>query len=298
MSLDFDKNFSPNYNMAVKITDKIQILTANNPSAYTFHGTNSYIIGQKQLMILDPGPNLEDHFQNLVTAVNDRPVSHILLTHSHDDHSQLAKRASAFFNAPIAKAPLIQKINDHHLLVNGESATLDVAFDIAILDNMILANNDFELRAISTPGHASDHMAFAFEREDTLFSGDHVMAWATTVIIPPDGSMQDYMASLEKLSSRAESHYLAGHGGMVSNPQQLLRGLRSHRKIRERAILERLHNGDRTISEIIASIYRDIDPNLKNAAALSVWAHLIDLYERNLIACETMPTIDGNYSSL
>ncbi|UXN05489.1 MBL fold metallo-hydrolase [Bartonella sp. HY761] len=298
MSIDFDKEFFPNYDKAVKITNNIQLLTARNPSPYTFHGTNTYIIGQKDLMILDPGPNNDQHFENLIKTVNGRHVSHIILTHSHADHSDLAYRVSQYFSAPIGKAPLTPKKDQPNQgKQSGEATSSDIEFDISLSDDMLISNNEITLQSIATPGHASDHIAFALMGDDVLFSGDHVMAWATTVIIPPDGVMQDYMASLEKLLERSDSYYLPGHGGVVTNPQQLIRGFRSHRKLRENAILKRLQQGDTTVTEIVAAIYQKLDPRLKNAAALSVWAHLIDLHQRNLIHCDTSPLINSSYSS-
>lgn len=292
MNLIFNKNFLPNYKKAVKITEKVKILTANNANEYTFHGTNSYILGNNHIMILDPGPNQQDHFENLLKTIDNRPVSHILLTHAHHDHSDLAMRLAKHVAAPVVKAPL------NTTQTSNDKKHMDITFDISLSDNMVITNNEITLQAIATPGHSSDHMAFLFHDENILFSGDHVMAWATSAIIPPDGAMGDYMASLEKLTKIDADYYLPGHGGTVNNPQQLLRGLRHHRKMRENAIIERIKNGDRTIIEIANALYRNLDPKLKKAALCSIWAHLIYLYQRRLIHCNTIPSLDSVYSSV
>jgi glyoxylase-like metal-dependent hydrolase (beta-lactamase superfamily II) len=186
----------------------------------------------------------------------------------------------------------------------GEINPLDASGDIAFAPDATLADGDvvegdgWALRAIFTPGHTANHLAFALEGTGILFSADHVMAWSTSIVAPPDGAMADYMASLDKLLERDDRVFLPGHGGAVTQPAAFLRGLKAHRKMRERAILERLRSGDRTIREMVAAIYRDVDPQLHGAAGLSVLAHLEDLVGRGVVAVEGEPSIDGVYTPL
>ncbi len=179
--------------------------------------------------------------------------------------------------------------------VNPLDASGDMSFkpDIAIADGEVVEGDGWALRAIFTPGHAANHMAFALEGTGVLFSADHVMAWSTSIVAPPDGAMSDYMASLDKLLARDDRIFFPGHGGPVQSPAAFMRGLKAHRKMRERAIVERLRTGDRTIPEMVAAIYRDTDPRLHGAAGLSVLAHLEDLVARGIVKVEDEPSLDG-----
>ncbi|AIB17248.1 Metallo-beta-lactamase family protein [Brucella suis bv. 2] len=273
-------------------------LTANNPSAFTFHGTNSYIVGTDTLAIIDPGPENEAHYRALLETVAGRPVSHIFVSHTHRDHSPLAQRLKEELGAlTVAEGPHRPARPYHAGEVNLLEASADMDFrpDILLADGATVDGDGWALEGIHTPGHTANHMAFALKGTDILFSADHVMAWATPVVAPPDGSMSDYMASLEKLLARDDAAYLPGHGGAVTKPAAFVRGLRAHRKMRERAILERIVQGDRTIRDMVKVIYRDTDPRLHGAAALSVLAHLEDLVGRGEIITEGDPSLNGIY---
>lgn len=296
MALDFDNTFEPRHGEAVQVAPGVTRITADNPSPFTFHGTNTYIVGTESLAVIDPGPISENHFQAILRAVGERPVSHILVSHTHSDHSPLAVRlkevtgATIYAEGPHRPArPL--RIGESNPL--DASADTDFAPDITLSDDEVVDGDGWSLRAIYTPGHTANHLAFALEGTGILFSADHVMAWATTIVAPPDGDMSDYMASLDKLMLREDVAYLPGHGGPVRQPAAFLRGLKTHRKMRERAILERIRSGDRTIAEMVAAIYRDTDPRLHKAAALSVLAHLEDMVTRDLVAAEGEPSISG-----
>ncbi|PWK68122.1 MBL fold metallo-hydrolase [Aminobacter sp. AP02] len=299
MSLDFDKRFEPAYGQPVAVADSVVRLTANNPSAFTFHGTNSYIIGSETLAILDPGPEDDAHLEALVRAIAGRPVSHIFVSHTHRDHSPLASRLKALTGAvTVAEGPH----RSARPLRIGEIAPLDASSDtdfvpdLVVGDGQVVEGDRWSMRAVLTPGHAANHAAFALEGTGILFSADHVMAWSTSIVAPPDGAMSDYMASLEKLIGRDDRIYLPGHGGPVVSPQKFVRGLKAHRKIRERAILERLVAGDCSIPDIVRAIYRDTDPRLHGAAGLSVLAHLEDLVGRGKALSNEAPAIDSVYS--
>ncbi|MEO9339939.1 MBL fold metallo-hydrolase [Mesorhizobium sp. SB112] len=294
--MDFNTEFEPAYGQAIPVGQDILRLTVNNPSAFTFHGTNSYIVGRETLAVIDPGPEDDAHFDALMKAINGRPVSHIFVSHTHRDHSPLAARLKAETGAVTAAEgphrparPLqIGEINPL-----DASADMDFVPDLVLADGSVVEGDGWALKTVLTPGHTANHAAFALDRDGVLFSADHVMAWATTIVAPPDGAMADYMASLERLLERDDRIFLPGHGGPVTKPRPFLRGLRTHRKMRERAIIERVNAGDRTIPEMVAAIYRDTDPRLHGAAALSVLAHLEDLVGRGAVQTEGMPAING-----
>ena len=298
MALVFDSSFSPEYGKPVELSKGIIRLTVNNPSAFTFHGTNSYIVGHDTLAVIDPGPVDEAHYHALLAAIAGRPVSHIFVSHTHRDHSPLAERLKNELGAKtVAEGPHRPARPYHAGEVNVLEASADTDFapDIVLADGGTVEGDGWALEGLHTPGHAANHMAFGLKGTDILFSADHVMAWATSIVAPPDGSMSDYMASLEKLLARDDHVYLPGHGGAVTKPAAFVRGLRAHRKMRERAILERIIQGDRTIGDMVRAIYRDTDPRLHGAAALSVLAHLEDLVGRGEIVTDGDPSLDGIY---
>ncbi|MEO3386076.1 MBL fold metallo-hydrolase [Mesorhizobium sp. CAU 1741] len=296
MALAFNTAFEPAYGEAVEMAPGIARITVNNPSAFTFHGTNSYIVGTRTLAVIDPGPIDEAHLNALLKAIDGRPVSHILVSHTHVDHSPLAARLQRETGATIlAEGPHRPARPLRIGEVNPLDASGDTGFnpDIAIADGELIEGDGWTMRAVFTPGHTANHMAFALEGTGVLFSADHVMAWATSIVAPPDGAMSDYMASLDKLLARDDRIFFPGHGGPVVSPAAFMRGLKTHRKMRERAIIERLRTGDRTIAEMVAAIYRDTDPRLYGAAGLSVLAHLEDLVARGIVKAEDEPSLDG-----
>ena len=296
MALKFDTSFDPAYGQAVTVAPGVQRITARNPSPFTFHGTNSYLVGRDTLAVIDPGPEDDAHLETLLDAIGLRPVSHIFVSHTHRDHSPLAARLKERTGAIVlAEGPHRPARPLRIGEVNPLDASADMAFapDIALQDDRLVHGDGWAIRTVLTPGHAANHAAFALEGSGVLFSADHVMAWATSIVAPPDGAMADYMASLDRLIERGDRLLLPGHGGPVTAPRSFMRGLKTHRKIRERAILERIRGGDRTIREMVAAIYRDTDPRLHGAAGLSVLAHLEDLVARGLVATDGDPGIDG-----
>lgn len=298
MALSFDTKFEPAYGEAVEVAPAVRRLTVNNPGPFTFHGTNTYIVGRDTMAVIDPGPDDEAHFRALIEAVGGHPVSHIFVSHTHKDHSPLAARLKRETGALVcaegphrpARPLRIGEINPL-----DASADTDFAPDLTLADGALVEGDGWAIRAVHTPGHTANHMVFALEDTRILFSADHVMAWATSIVAPPDGAMSDYMASLDRMIDRDDALYFPGHGGPLAKPRQFLRGLKTHRKMRERAILERLRSGDRTIPEMVAAIYRDTDPRLHGAAGLSVLAHLEDLVARGLARVEGEISIDGIY---
>ncbi len=298
MTLEFNDKFDPAYGRAVKIAEGVRRLTVNNPGPFTFHGTNTYLAGTETLAIIDPGPDDDEHFRALLNAIDGHPVSHIFVSHTHRDHSPLAARLKDETGAVVvaegahrpARRLAIGEINPL-----DASADNDFSPDISVTDGETIDGDGWSISAIETPGHTANHLAFALEGTGILFSADHVMGWATSIVAPPDGSMSDYMQSLETLLHRDDDVYFPGHGARVSEPAKFVRGLKAHRKMRERAVLQRVLSGDRTIPAMVQKIYRDTDPRLHGAAGLSVLAHLEDLVTRGVVSTDGAPAIDGIY---
>ncbi len=298
MSLVFDSSFAPHYGEAVDIAPNIQRITANNPSPFTFHGTNSYVVGRETLALIDPGPVDDAHRAALHKAIAGRPVSHIFVSHTHRDHSPLATVLRDELGAILlAEGPHRPARALHIGEINLLDASGDTEFvpDILLPDNALIEGDGWALRIVHTPGHTANHVVFGLEGTGILFSADHVMAWATSIVAPPDGSMSDYMASLDRLLERHDRVYFPGHGGPVTKPKTFVRGLKAHRKMRQRAILERVRAGDRTIPAMVKVIYRETDARLHGAAGLSVLAHLEDLVARGIVQTEGNAAIDGVY---
>jgi glyoxylase-like metal-dependent hydrolase (beta-lactamase superfamily II) len=265
-----------------QVSPMVRRLVAPNASPFTFNGTCTYIVGQGQVAIVDPGRDDDTHVSALLAAVDGEQVETILITHTHRDHSPGARKLRAATGARvIGAAPLTPK---------GDGSTgLDASHDRDYSPDAILADGErwqgagYSIEALATPGHCSNHLCFALLEEGALFSGDHVMAWSTSVVAPPDGSMRAYMDSLDKLRARPETIYWPGHGGPVIEPQRYLRALIYHRRQREASILNALADGPRTIPALVAKIYVGLNPSLTRAAGLSTLAHLEDLGERGRV---------------
>lgn len=295
---EFNRDFDPAYGIAVPVANGVQRITVNNPSAFTFHGTNSYIVGDKSVAVIDPGPDDEAHFQALMAALAGREVTHIFVSHTHRDHSPLAARLKLATGAlTVAEGPhrAARPLHEGERNPFAESSDTDFVPDVALGDGKSISGDGWALTALHTPGHTTNHSAFALDDSGIVFSADHVMAWATTIVAPPDGSMSDYMASLAKLLKRKDRLFLPGHGGPVNDPTAFMRGLRAHRRMREKAVLARIKAGDRTIPDMVKIIYRSTDPRLHGAAALSVLAHIEDLIEKGEVQTDGPPSLGGVY---
>ncbi|WP_185985244.1 MBL fold metallo-hydrolase [Aureimonas mangrovi] len=298
MAMEFDLTFDAQPGEPVEIADNVRRITAPNPGPFTFRGTNTYLVGTERLVLVDPGPDDEAHLAAILDALGGAPLEAILVTHTHLDHTGLTAKLKAATGALVyAEGPHRAARTLHEGETNALDAGADRGFapDIRVGDGETVRFGASSFTAIATPGHAANHLAFALEGTPALFSGDHVMAWSTTIVAPPDGSMADYMASLDKLMARPESLYLPGHGAPLERPLPFMRALRSHRRMREAAILERLQSGDRTIPEIVAALYATTDRRLHGAAGLSVLAHLEDLVGRGLAASDGPPLIGARF---
>lgn len=294
----FRIQFDPAHGTAVNIAPDIQRITAPNESAFTFHGTNTYILGDDSVAVIDPGPAIDSHFDLLMETLEGRTVSHIIVTHTHMDHSPLAKTLKGQTGAPIlAEGPHRDSRELHLGEINSLDAAADRDFrpDYQLTDGELIEGDGWTLETIHTPGHTKNHACFALVETDMLFSGDHVMGWATSIVAPPDGSMSDYMASLAKMTTRKETVYFPGHGGRLEKAPEFVRALKAHRKMRETAVLSRIRAGDETIPAVVAVIYKDTDPRLHGAAGLSVFAHLEDLVIQGRVICDGPPALDGTF---
>jgi len=253
---------------------------AHNPSAFTYYGTQSYLLGEREVAVVDPGPDLPEHLDALSDAIGDRKVVAIMCTHTHRDHSPAARTLAERTGAPITGcAPLSLETVGPRADASFDG---DYSPDRVLQDGEAVQVDDKPVTAVATPGHTSNHLCFAYG--DALFTGDHVMGWSTTVVVPPDGDMAAYMASLDKLRQRADRIYYPAHGEPVTNPQQYVRHLMGHRMQRERQILKLVGEKPRTIPDIVANAYPGLDPRLTTAAGGSVLAHLVDLERRGLVA--------------
>jgi len=262
----------------IQLEPLVARVLAPNPSPYTFSGTQTHIVGIEDLAVIDPGPDDPAHLDALVAAIAGRPVRAILITHTHRDHSPASRPLRAATGAAV--------IGCAPLALDDLGPRADAAFDRDYAPDRILADGDqvagagWTLTAIATPGHTSNHLAFALEETQALFTGDHVMGWSTTVISPPDGDMADYLASLAKLMLREDRVYYPAHGEQIDNPRRFVRGLIGHRKQREGQILRLLDRGVGDLPAMVEQMYAGLDPRLKGAAERSVLAHLIDLERR------------------
>ena len=296
--IPFDKDLNLTPGKVDQAMPGVRRVLCNNPSPFTFKGTVSYIVGEGKVAIVDPGPDDPAHIAALLDAVRGETVTHIFVTHTHRDHSPAVPAVKAATGALVlAEGPH----RPSRVLNVGEAPRMegsndtDFKPDRALKDGETVSGAGWTIEAVTTPGHTKNHMAFAFKENDVLFSGDHVMAWSTPVVAPPDGSMGDYMASLDKLRERSEQIYFPGHGGAVTNAPRFVAAYILHRKAREAAIVRQLEKGESDIPTLVGAIYASLDPRLTRAAGMSVLAHLEDLVARGTIATEGPPSITGRY---
>ncbi len=297
--IPFDRKFAVPAGQVEQVTPLVRRIVAPNPSPFTFTGTCTYIVGHGTVAIIDPGPDDPTHVAAVLAAVRGETVSHIVVTHTHRDHSPASAAVQAATGARTVGEGPHRPARPLHI---GEINPLDASGDAAFMPDMVMADGDvlsgagWTLTALATPGHTANHLAFALREDDLLFSGDHVMAWATTIVAPPDGSMGDYVRSLEKLLTRSEPLYLPGHGGPVRDAPSFVRDYLDHRHAREAAIMRGLEREARTIPDLVRGIYIGLDPRLVGAASLTVLAHLEDMVGKGLVATEGLAAIDGTFS--
>ncbi|HET9902383.1 MAG TPA: MBL fold metallo-hydrolase [Xanthobacteraceae bacterium] len=294
----FNRDFSLAPGTVDEVMPGLRRVLCGNPSPFTFTGTVTYIVGRGKVGIIDPGPDDDSHVAAVLKAVRNETVTHILVTHTHRDHSPAAAKIKAATGAPLYGEGPHRPSRPLHL---GEAKRLDAGGDQdfcpdhAVADGDVIAGDGWRLEAVATPGHTRNHMAYGLGGTDILFSGDHVMGWSTTIVAPPDGSMRDYMNSLAKLQARPEQVYLPGHGPAIRDASAYVAHLVRHREAREAAILAALAKGEADIPTLVKTIYVGLDPRLTGAAGLSVLAHLEDLVARGRAETEGEPSLSGRY---
>lgn len=271
------------------LEDGLRMVLAPNPSPMTLYGTNSYILGEGRVAVIDPGPDDPAHLAALLAALAPgERVSHILVTHAHRDHSPLARALAAETGAPVlafgdaraGRSSLMERLAARGDLRGGEGVDAGFAPDTRLADGETVAGDGWEVRALHMPGHFGNHLCFQWN--DAVFSGDHVMGWASSLVSPPDGDMGAYMASLDRLAATGARRLYSGHGAPIADAQERIADLARHRRTREAAIREALRDGEADAASLAARIYSDTPAALMPAAARNVFAHLIDLMERNI----------------
>ena len=269
-------------------------MICNNPGGFTFHGTGTYIIGQGEVAVIDPGPLDDDHIAALERAVQGETVTHILITHTHRDHSPAAAPFKKLTGAPTygygphggdRGGPKVEEGGDYEFVP-----------DHVIKDGDVIEGKGWTFEAIHTPGHTSNHICFALREENAIFTGDHVMGWSTSVISPPDGNMSDYMNSLRKILTREEEIYWPTHGPAITGPKAHVEAFITHRSGREDAILECIRDGRNTIPAMVEVMYADVDKRLHRAAGRSVFAHLLHMAETGRVTADGKPSPESAYT--
>jgi glyoxylase-like metal-dependent hydrolase (beta-lactamase superfamily II) len=284
MAIPFVRELEFKYGDAVQVSPRVRRLIAQNPGPFTYLGTGVYIIGKGEVAVIDPGPLNDEHFDALKRALEGERISHVLVTHSHMDHSPLAHPLAEWAGCKVYAAGAAIPTESEVRLEAGDD--LRFAPDITIGDGHIFRGPDWTIEAITTPGHTSNHVCYALKEENALFSGDHVMGWSTTVISPPDGHMGDYFASLRKIRARNFSTIWPTHGPPITEVAPFLDSYISHRIARENAILDRLRKGDTRIPDMVKVIYKDVDKRLHPAACHSVLAHMIHLVDTGRVEAQ------------
>ena len=291
--IPFRKDMDFDYGAPTEVTPLVRRVVANNPSAFTFHGTNSYIVGRGTVAVIDPGPEDPRHVDSLADAVAGEEVTHIIVTHTHLDHSPAAALLQQAVGGKIVGA-LHRPLPENASTV--ESIQHDFAPDVVLEDGDSFAGDGWSLSAVYTPGHMSNHHCLSLEQESILFSGDHVMGWNTTIVSPPDGNMAEYLDSLRRCIDRDDATYLPGHGPEIRKPKPFVRAYLNHRLMREGEIMRCLNDGARTIPEMVKRMYAHLPEKMHGAASRSVFAHMEHMVDTGRVACDGTPQPDSEYA--
>ncbi|MDH4278525.1 MAG: MBL fold metallo-hydrolase [Acidimicrobiia bacterium] len=305
MAIEFNTDFEPRYREVVELSPLVRRVVAENPNPFTFTGTGVYIIGRGDVAVIDPGPDLDTHLDAVEAALGpDERVSHLLITHTHTDHTAGVESMQSRTDAPthgfgphglIPEADALDRVSFDEYFTAEENEAFEKAWaeipeelkregpdadfvpDVVVGDDDVIAGNGWTIEVVHTPGHTSNHVCYGLREESLLFTGDHVMGWATSVISPPDGDLFDYLASLEKLLTRDDVRYWPTHGPAIDDPHTYVRSFIDHRRSREQQIVDRLADGPSTIKDLVPGMYHDVDKRLWRAAANSVFSHLLAL---------------------
>tara|TARA_Y100001960_G_C14760505_1_gene873828 strand:- start:1231 stop:2154 length:924 start_codon:yes stop_codon:yes gene_type:complete len=295
--IEFVRDLAFEYGIADQVTPMIRRVVAQNPSPFTFYGTGTYIIGHGEVAVIDPGPLIDTHIDALLNAVAGEQVTHILITHTHKDHSPAAAPFKAATGAPTyGFGPHMPGNYWKNIGYSGPlSGDLDFAPDYSLKDGDVIYGDGWSIETIHTPGHIANHLCFGLKEENCLFSGDQVMGWSTTVVAPPEGDMFDYMRSCERLLDRHEEIFWPTHGPPILTPHEYLQALVKHRLNRENEIFQMLSNGVIRISEIVSVLYKHSPTHLHGAAAKTILSHLVNMIQTGRVMCEGRPTLKSKF---
>lgn len=294
--IPFKYEFDYEYGTAQQVTPLVRRVIAQNPSPFTFRGTGTYIIGHgTSVAVVDPGPLLPEHINSLKETLKNEHVSHILITHTHMDHSPAAAPLKEFWQAPTyAYGPHGAGKTEAGVQVE-EGGDMDFKPDIAVRHGDIIQGDGWTIECVFTPGHTSNHMCFALKEEKLLFTGDHVMGWSTSIVSPPDGDMTQYMNSLELLLTRNDETYWPTHGPCIDDPHKHVQAFIDHRLEREQQIINCLEQGVTRIPDMVPLMYADIDEKMHKAAARSVLAAMLRLMDKGRVASDTSPSTSAEF---
>ncbi len=298
MSIPFQSDDPFEYGQIQTVTPMIRRLVARNPGAFTFHGTGTFIIGHGQVAVIDPGPDLTEHVDALLAALAGETITHLLVTHTHRDHSPACRALQAASGAPTYGFGRHGSGRYEQGVQVEEGGDMEFVPDRQVRHGDIIEGQGWRFECVYTPGHTSNHVCYRWPGERTLFSGDHVMAWSTSIISPPDGDMRRYLASLELLLEGDDLVYRPTHGPCVRDPKPFVQAYIDHRNKRLEQILECLGDGLRSIADMVPLMYRELPTAMYPAAARSVLASLIYLYEDERVGCAQEPGIDAEFFTL
>ena len=281
--LRFDRNLDFEYGVLQTVAPYVRRVVARNPSPFTFHGTGTYVVGHGRVAVIDPGPALVEHIKALVEALGGETVTHVLVTHTHLDHSPGCALLRRFSPAPTygygPHGSGWPAAGDRTVTVE-EGADLEFAPDVEVRDGDVIECDGFSFECVHTPGHTSNHVCYRLREERALFCGDHVMGWSTTIVSPPDGHMGTYIASLERLLDGDDRTCWPTHGAPIRDPKPHVESLIAHRRRRVREVESCLRDGIDTIPEMVARLYRDLPGRMHPAAARSVLSTMTLLIEQ------------------
>ncbi|HEX2679484.1 MAG TPA: MBL fold metallo-hydrolase [Polyangiales bacterium] len=294
--IPFVKDMHAEYGVLEEMAPNLRRMIANNPGPFTHAGSGTYVVGRGRVAVIDPGPALPEHIDALLRALGDEQITHILVTHTHADHSPGARLLKAACGAPTyGFGPHAFGRYQRGEIVEA-GADLDFVPDHRLADGQVLDTPTFRIGAVHTPGHCSNHLCFALPDTGALLTGDHVMAWSTSIVSPPDGDMAQYMASLSRLLTRSDSIYFPTHGVPIPNPKPFVRAYVRHRQLREAQILDCLSRGMQRIDDMVKVMYVGLPAFLVPAAARSVFAHLLQLLDEGRVRTEGGASLDASYT--
>jgi len=304
IEIPFIHDFDFEYGKIESLSPMIRRVVANNPNFLTFHGTNTYILGNGEVALIDPGPDAQDHIDAIEEGLSGEVITHIFITHTHFDHWPGYKALQTVYGAKTygydnrTDNTLNQGLGPAEARLFSNQERYDVTGftpDISVADKEVIRGNGWSVECVFTPGHASNHMCYQLREEKVLFTGDHIMGWSTSVVSPPSGNMEDYMNSLDILLQRDDTLYWPAHGPGISDTKNFVESFLTHRKEREQQILDQLAKGVTTIPEMVSDIYRDVPEFLHPAAQRSVLAAAIYMVKRGIISCDGKASVDVEF---